>query len=223
MIDIIVIDENNTLLIAKHSMPNRRKTKELIRELVTNYIRTTDIRSARLIHKEYVPYIVDRSGDNLANCSFSYAGNYAIAFISNNRRVGIDIELCDRVNKVKGIIFEYFKIDEKFNSCKSTERFMWSLHEALGKLEKVGIFSELRVLDVESCKENQHFIDKFTNKRSASELFDFLCYKSSSINKMVDVTYQVKQGSEKKVAICYLLQTKEFYLVVALEKLQEVS
>ncbi|PXV93245.1 hypothetical protein C8E03_10211 [Lachnotalea glycerini] len=123
---------------------------------------------------------------------------YALAFISENNKIGIDIELCKNFEKVNGAVDEFFVSDVYTNLNMLSEGLRWTMHEAIGKLEKIGIFRELPILDVRVCNEIENN-------------FRYFC--------ALNVRYKNMKYMDIKEVYCLGLQTKDVCVMLAIEKL----
>lgn len=163
--------------------------------------RRKDRNKKAIINEELNHFLLD-CGYSLKNkeVSYSYCDDYVVCAISEKTRVGIDMENQEKVNQDGISIF--FRRDDENLLKKNSATLIWTIHEAIGKLEGSGLASPITLLSIRTLGIQDDQIEVLNR----NEKYNFEKY---------EIVYEFNQ---KKKCICAYSCVFLKYLILIVKK-----
>lgn len=124
--------------------------------------------------------------------SKSYSSHYALAAITTEKEIGIDIEQVNRVEKAKDALDQLFQ-DSSLVANKLAAAERWCIHEVVGKIEKIGLRYPIMLSSIrqETCltiSQEQFFMFNMKNKQFSSNHYSISYYYKDLIKQCQIIT-----------------------------------
>lgn len=119
----------------------------------------------KIVNEELHKYFIKNQLDeNYKEISYSYCDEYIVCAISSENKIGVDMENQQYINTNKAGVSIIFRKDSSKLLTQSNLTLIWTIHEAIGKFEGVGLYQPIELQEIKKINIKKEKIEILNRK-----------------------------------------------------------